>query len=186
MSLKVKNTEETLAHVLAENQLQKDNLLQEITRLRRMLKERQLVWQEGHYKVAESMRSFVEQLQKLGQELFVEKEQLEERVAVLIEEHSELQERNGELTEGVDRLKREALNEAKKAMKEQLDELEIRNQELTNESQRLQSMVEEFKEGESGAKQAAEEHVIMRKKLEAMQINVNCIITLKYLYKSAS
>ena len=147
MSLKVKSTEERLQHVLAEKQLEKDDLLREITRLRRMLKERQLVWEEGHAQVAESMRSFVENLQKLGQDLFVEKEQLVERTTALTEENDDLKQENLKLKEHVHELKTKASNEAKEAVKKHLNQLEISNDELTDKNRRLQSIIDEMKGG---------------------------------------
>ncbi|XP_065846270.1 probable DNA double-strand break repair Rad50 ATPase [Oscarella lobularis] len=147
MSLKVKSTEERLQHVLAEKQLEKDDLLREISRLRRMLKERQLVWEEGHAQVAESMRSFVENLQKLGQDLFVEKEQLVERTTALTEENDDLKQENQKLKEHADELKTKASNEAKEAVKKHLNKLEISNDELTDENRRLQSIIDEMKGG---------------------------------------
>ena len=147
MSLKVKSTEERLHHVLAEKQLEKDDLLREITRLRRMLKERQLVWEEGHAQVAESMRSFVENLQKLGQDLFVEKEQLVKRTTALTEENDDLKRENQKLKDHVDELKTKASNEAREAVKKHLNKLEISNDELTDENRRLQSIIDEMKGG---------------------------------------
>ncbi|XP_065835130.1 putative leucine-rich repeat-containing protein DDB_G0290503 [Oscarella lobularis] len=163
MSLKVKSTEEKLAHVLAEKQMEKDDRLQEIARLRRALKERDSLWEDSHTKVAESMRIFVEQLQTTIEELYNEKEQMERQIAELTEKHTELQQGNQSLTAEVSRLESEASNEARRAVKEQLEELTNRNEELKTLNSKLTRAAKAGREGES------EENATLRKKLEALQ-----------------
>ena len=167
MSLKVKSTEEKLAHVLAEKQMEKDDRLQEIARLRRALKERDSLWEDSHTKVAESMRIFVEQLQTTIEELYNEKEQMERQIAELTEKHTELQQGNQSLTAEVSRLESEASNEARRAVKEQLEELTNRNEELKTLNSKLTRAAKAGREGES------EENATLRKKLEALQKDVS-------------